>query len=57
MERGVIFDGQDPFNMTSGRNGHLEISEFMHGDWLQDPNTFPVGWCSGQVEVENLVVN
>lgn len=32
--RGVIFDGQDPFIMTSGRYGLLEISELMHGDWL-----------------------
>lgn len=32
--RGVIFDGQDAFIMTSGRYGLLEIFELMQGDWL-----------------------
>ena len=30
--RGVVFEGQDPFIMTSGRYGLLVISDLMYRD-------------------------
>lgn len=53
----MVFEGQEPFTMASDRYGLLVTSELMDSDWLCDPNAFPVGWCRGQPEDENLVTS
>lgn len=53
----MVFEGQEPFTVTSDRYGLLVISELMDSDCLCDPNTFPVGWCRGQQEDENMVAS